>query len=311
VSSRTQTHILYSEENPGVCPMTVGQRFSDFLTNLKLTPAQQADGETKFKGVTKCLNRHYYGSDSETSHGKLVGSWGKKTRIRPPRYVDVMFVLPDAIFTRYAAMSSLVNKQSQLLQEVKGVLLKCYPNTKMRGDGQVVVVPFTSYEVELVPAFATGSQFLICNTNGGGRYKTVDPDSEITMIDYYDKDSSGNTRDLVRMMKRWQEYCSVPIKSFWIELLAETFVRDWQYKGKSTTWYDYMARDFFAYMINKENGYVFVHGTSETINIGNAWKSRAQTAYDRAVKACSLETTNSDSAGEEWQKIFGLDIPRT
>ena len=74
--------------------MTVTQRFSDFLTNLKLTLGQQTDGETKFKGVTKCLNKHFYGSDSESEHGMLVGSWGKKTRIRPPRDVDAMFVLP-------------------------------------------------------------------------------------------------------------------------------------------------------------------------------------------------------------------------
>jgi hypothetical protein len=290
--------------------MTVTQRFSDFLANLKLTPAQQSDGEMKFKGVTKCLNKHYYGSDSEIDHGKLVGSWGKKTRIRPPRDVDVMFVLPDSVYRRYAAMSPTVNKQSQLLQEVKGVLLKCYPSTKMRGDGQVVVVPFTSYEVELVPAFTSGSQFLVCDTNGGGSYKTVDPDAEINMINYYDKDSSGNTRDIIRMMKRWQEHCSVPIKSFWIELIAESFVGGWGYKGKSTTWYDYMVRDFLANLIGKANGYVPVPGTNEAINIGDAWKSNAETAYSRALKACEYEASSSPLAGEEWQKVFGPDIPK-
>jgi Second Messenger Oligonucleotide or Dinucleotide Synthetase domain len=92
--------------------MIVTQRFSDFLANLKLTRVQQSDGETKFKGVTKCLNKHYYGTDSETEHGKLLGSWGKKTRIRPPRDVDVMFVLPDSVYRRFAAMSPTVNKQS-------------------------------------------------------------------------------------------------------------------------------------------------------------------------------------------------------
>lgn len=290
--------------------MTVTQRFSDFLTNLKLTPSQQDDGETKFKGVTKCLSKHYYNSDSESEHGMLVGSWGKKTRIRPPRDVDSLFVLPDSVYLRYAAMSWTVNKQSQLLQDVKGVLKKCYPRTDMRGDNQVVVVPFDSYEVELVPAFTCGTQFKICNTKNGGSYKTIDPESDLTMMNYYDKDSSGNTRNLIRMMKRWQGYCNVPIKSFWVELLAQAFVSDWAHKGKSTTWYDYMVRDFLAYLIGMANGYVLVHGTCDMINIGEAWKSKAETAYARAVKACSLEPSDPTAAGEEWQKIFGPDIPR-
>jgi hypothetical protein len=180
----------------------------------------------------------------------------------------------------------------------------------MRGDGQVVVVPFTSYEVELVPAFTSGNQFLVCDTNERGSYKTVDPDAEISMLNYYDKDSSGNTRDLIRMMKRWQEYCGVPIKSFWIELVAETFVSDWAYKGNSTTWYDYMVRDFLANLIGRANGYVIVPGTYEAINIGDAWKSKAKTAYSRALKACVYEASSSLLAGEEWQKIFGTDIPK-
>ena len=45
------------------------------------------------------------------------------------------------------------NKQSQLLQEIKGALEKSFPNTAIKGDGPVVKIPFTSYNVELVPAF--------------------------------------------------------------------------------------------------------------------------------------------------------------
>lgn len=290
--------------------MTVSQRFEAFLGNLKLKPNQRADGETKYKGVTACLNRHYFGSGSETDHGKLVGSWGKRTEIRPPRDVDVMFVLPDSVYRRYSQMSWTVNKQSALLQEVKGVLQKCYSRTTMKGDGQVVVIPFDSYEVELVPAFTMGTQYYICNTNSGGSYKTIDPDAEVAQIDATDKVTAGKGRDLIRMMKRWQECCNVPIKSFWIELLAIDFLRSWLHREKSTYWYDYLVRDFLEYLLGRENGSVVVPGIYEVIAIGNAWKSRAQTAYDRAVKACSLEPGEPGAAGEEWQKIFGSDIPR-
>jgi hypothetical protein len=54
-----------------------------------------------------------------------------------------------------------------------------------------------------------------------------------------------------------------------------------------------------------------VPGTFEVISLGNAWQSRAESAYYRAVRACDHERDNRIAdAGEEWQKIFGLQIPR-
>ena len=50
----------------------------------------------------------------------------------------------------------------------------------------------------------------------------------------------------------------------------------------------------------------------ERILLGDAWQSRALSAYNRAVKACEFEYQNLViSAGEEWQKIFGTQIPRS
>jgi hypothetical protein len=47
------------------------------------------------------------------------------------------------------------------------------------------------------------------------------------------------------------------------------------------------------------------------IDLGSDWQSHALTAWSRAVKACDLDQRNFvDAAGEEWQKIFGNDIPR-
>ena len=51
-------------------------------------------------------------------------------------------------------------------------------------------------------------------------------------------------------------------------------------------------------------------GTYETIWLGDRWRSRAETAYGRADKACRYEMNDwIYPAGEEWQKIFGAQIP--
>lgn len=63
--------------------IAVRQRFQQFHNDLSLTPRQFADGLTKRNGVVNCLNRRYYGSTSDTDNSFLIGSWGKRTAMRP------------------------------------------------------------------------------------------------------------------------------------------------------------------------------------------------------------------------------------
>ena len=54
-----------------------------------------------------------------------------------------------------------------------------------------------------------------------------------------------------------------------------------------------------------------IPGSTELVALGDDWRSRCQSANDRAVKACDFEKWNLiEDAGDEWQKIFGLQIPR-
>ena len=131
------------------------------------------------------------------------------------------------------------NKQSALLQEVKRVLQRTYPNTDLRGDGQVVVVGFYRMSVEVVPAFALqNGQYLTCDTHAGGRYKIADPNAEIRHIRALDNSYSNNLRPLIMMMKAWRSYCNVPMKSFWIELVAADFLQKCLWSKNGYFYYD-------------------------------------------------------------------------
>lgn len=95
--------------------------------------------------------------------------------------MDVYFLLPVAVYHRFQC--HIWNRQSTLLQEVKNRLAITYHNTDMRGDGQVVVVNFGSYSVEVVPAFLLqNGRYWICNTHDGGFYKETDPWAEVNYI---------------------------------------------------------------------------------------------------------------------------------
>lgn len=286
--------------------MEVWTRFSKFLANIELTAVQRADAEGKGRNVGLVL-KNWYGSSSTLSHF-FVGSYSKGTAVRPPRDIDLFFVLPNSEWTRFN--TGLGNRQSQLLQEVRSVLRNTFPNTDIRADRQVVTVPFVSFSVEVVPSFeSTGSDYFICDTSGGGSWKTASPWLEMVAVDHADERANGNARSLIKMMKVWQSQCNVPIKSFALELLVLEFLAHYEHFDKSTVWYDWMVRDFFGFLTRRSDEWVIATATGEFIWLGGDWRSRAATAYSRAIKAVEYEGEKlSYLALDEWQKIFGSYI---
>lgn len=287
----------------------VTRRFTQFLDNLAITEAQRIDGETKYAGISACLNRWYYGHGSETANSLLMGSWGKLTRVRPSRDVDLIFLLPEAVYHRFQLRTG--NKQSQLLQEVKGVLAATYSQTTMRGDGQVVVVPFISMPVEVSPGFVCNDgSIIVCDANGGGRYITSTARAEATALDASDQATNGNARRLARVAKQWQRHCNVPLKSFQLERLACEFLAYYPYSRQSLFYYDWMVRDFFIYLIGRANTYLTMPGTGQQVWLDNDWLTRAQSAERNASRACEYEMANNNElAGLHWQEVFGSMIP--
>lgn len=293
----------------------VRQRFRALTDDLVPTSGQLSDGLTKHLNVGKSLQRTYYGESDERPPCFLVGSWGKNTQVRPPQDVDMFFVLPSEVKARFDLRTG--NIQSALLQEVKGALEQTYPQTRIRGDGQVVSVGFNTVTVEVVPAFvaAFGGQFIMPDTNGGGSWKFVDPVAQMQAIQAADQATAGNTRALSRIMKHWRNHCAVPLKSFVLELLVADFISTYRlgtgFSGAyDTYWYDYYVRDFLGYLIGRANGFLAIPGTGESYFLWDDWLPKATTAWNVAVVACGHEVQDfTILAGEEWQKLFGNRIP--
>ena len=303
-----------------LAPLTLGRpirwyyvrpRFQALLENLKITEEQAKDGEVKHQGIVSCLNRAYWNSRDDAIHRILIGSWGKFTRVRPPRDVDILFVLPVEVYWRFQQRTG--NRQSQLLQEVKSRLQTTYPQTDIRGDGQVVVVPFNTCKVEVAPAFpCQEGGYLVCDAHDDGRYKLVQPEAEIAALHVADTALNGNVRKLTRILKQWQRHCNVHIKSFQIEALIMELLPRLRYGRADEFWFDWLVRDAFGHMISRANGWFAMPATGEVIQLGDEWLSQASSAYGRALRACVYEDGNWQTlAGDEWQKIFGTMIPTT
>jgi len=64
---------------------TIRKSFEKFVSNIRLTSAQIEDAKKKYNGVCKKLHNHYYpDSEYNGSTKLLIGSYGKRTNIRPP-----------------------------------------------------------------------------------------------------------------------------------------------------------------------------------------------------------------------------------
>lgn len=284
--------------------------FTDFLLNLELTQRQREDAVTKAHNVGRCLHACYYLGAYDPGNVLLVGSYGKQTATRPPSDIDMLYLLPVSEYHRINSVFG--NGQSQLLQEVKRALAATFPRTDLSADGQVVKAPFTSFAVEVVPAFrCDDGTFITCHTANGGSWRPSNPHAEYGAIADLDSVYENKASHLTKMLKAWKRTCNVPLKSIALEVAACSFVRQWAHSQQSIFWYDWMVRDFFAFLWEYRNGTAPIPGIQESVDLGDQWVSRCESAYSRAVKACEYEHDDFGMLAEdEWKKIFGDQFAR-
>lgn len=176
------------------------------------------DIETKFKNITKRLNTSYYNNNSEEEHGYMVGSVGRQTAIKGVSDLDMLFVLPDELYSQYNGDDW--NGQKELLKAVKKELQKRYPNSELRGDGQVVVITFTNYVVEVCPAFEeSDGSYTYPDANNGGSGRT-DPLVEIGESEYMIEHTNNHFKYVCQMVRAWKNHMGFKMGG----LLADTLV---------------------------------------------------------------------------------------
>jgi hypothetical protein len=291
--------------------MLAAERFRRLLSDLTLTPDDRADGLRAQRAVRASLQAHYYGGPSIQDHSRLIGAWSKKTEVSPPRGIDLLFVLPPALRDRAWLDPPATNAPLQIMLDVKQVIERQYGPARIRPDGRAIGVAVGRQMVEVRPAFAAaGSQYLACDASEGGRFRTSDPGLEEAHVRQADHRTRGNARDLIRMLKCWQGFRAVPLGSFALELLAIEFLAAWPQAGEAASFYDWMVRDCFEYLVNQVSRDLPVPGSDERIALGEAWRLGAREAHAHAARACDFEMTDLNAdAWWEWEKIFGERVP--
>ena len=282
--------------------------FNKFCNNIKLDNFD--DMQTTIKGITKKLNKHYYDIDDEESNMYIVGSVGRTTAIKNTSDLDILFNLPKDVYKRINDNEG--NKQSQLLQEVKNVLKEKYPNTDLKGDGQVVGINFTRYTVELVPGFKqSDDSFKYPDTNNGGSWKITKPILEIDECKKVDEETNGNFTNICHMLRSWKNKKGFKFKGLLIDTLANNFLNvKTEYKTCEYESYLNLVKDMFEFLKNenKDQSYWLALGSNQQIYNDDRGKfvNKAQNAYNK-IKDLN---ENSKKLNKELRNIFGNEFPK-
>ena len=293
--------------------MGLADWFRTFCGNVRVKNA--ATISSRYRNITKRLNTDLWSTTSDTAHSLYVGSYGRKTAIHGTSDVDMIFRLPDSVYQQYDAHRG--NGQSALLQAVRASVRKTYPVTDIGADGQVVVVSFgDDIRFDLVPAFANADGcFTFPDSNSGGSWKKTNPKPEIQAIRNRNDACNGNLIPLCRMMRAWKAKMTVPIGGLLIDTLAYQFIGSWEYRHESYLYYDYMCRDFFAFMADQDRDqeYWKAPGSGQWVLAPQGqFQYKARRSHNLALEAIQHEMATPKrewSAKQKWREIFGTSFP--
>lgn len=292
--------------------MGVAEEFRQFSDEYKIGLDLMSSISSRYRRITRRLNKDFWDTESEDAHSLYVGSYGRDTAAKSISDLDVAFRLPYEVYAKYDAYQT--NGQSALLQAIRSSLLTTYTYSEIGGDGQVVVLRFDDgVTFEILPVFDNkGGTWTYPDSNGGGSWKTCNPKAEIAAVQARNIVVNGNLKALCRMMRVWRDHNSVPMTGALIDALAYQFIETWAHRDKSFLYHDYMARDFFAFMgeQDREQGHWRMPGSGSYVYRTGAFGYKAKIDYKFAAEACDLLNEASGYARRaKWRTVFGSSFP--
>ena len=290
--------------------MSTSDKFSKFCSNIVIDLAVVSNVSYRYKRITKQLNKDFWSWDSDTQNSLYVGSYGRDTDIHISD-IDMLFQLPYLVYERHNNYQG--NGQSALLQSVKKSIEKTY-RSSIKGDGQVVKIDFTDgIYFELVPCLLNkDGSFTYPDANDGGMWKTTNPKPEIEAIRTINQQCNSNLKRLCRMARSWKDAWDVPIGGLLIDTLAHNFLKGWEHRDKSFTYYDWMTRDFFYYLKeqNEKQNYWYALGSNQFVWRKGIFEYKALRCHNIALEAIKYENLGQNwSANQKWREIYGSAFP--
>lgn len=287
--------------------LTTREAFNKFKSRLELSESEMKDAQKREQEVRSQINEEF-----QIDRDFLSGSYGRHTKTKPLKDVDVVFELgKDEKWRRDKT-------PSEMLQAFASCLEKKYGKDKICIGRRCVTIEFEKamyqdgseekvLSIDAIPAFRCGDDYEIPDKSTGKWIKT-NPETHKKVAT--DKNSSldGKWKPLVKMAKAWNRHNGKPIKpAFLVEVMALSLVQP------EFSDYPNELRNFFA---------------SAADGIGRDWPdpaglgppvsdqmtpeliNKARTALAGAERKAALAsraeaTGRQGDALQQWQEILG------
>lgn len=255
-----------------------------FINLINNNAVNKQDVLKSVKAIAKKLNSIYYGISYDDQNFIVSGSYGRGTFISSSD-IDVCYILPNNVYQRFSQRRG--NIQSQLLAEIKTHLEERYPNSTIKGDGQVVDALFNKTFIELVPSFklySYSSELTYPNTHDNGEWLLTNPIEQKKEVEKFCT-SYPIYRDLCMILRCWKDEQNVDIKGIEIDLLVHQFLsNEYQYFGITSSNIDWIAclKKIFAFLNCDAVRSFKILGENEYKEISfSKFKKKAEKAYKK------------------------------
>lgn len=191
--------------------------FKKFKSRLELRSGEQDNASKRQKEIRELIGKHFTVVDDF-----LTGSYGRHTKTRPLKDVDIFFVLDKEKEKKY------LNDLLALLDDFRKILAPVYGEDKVKIGRRSVGIDLSIgaeeedkvLSIDAVPAFVSGDHYQIPD-NVLKAWVQTDPKIHAEKSTAANKTFDGEWKPMVKMIKKWNETQGKPIKpSFLIEVMA-------------------------------------------------------------------------------------------
>lgn len=196
-------------------PRTIHEGFIDFLPKLTATAPESEAAKKHRASIKRCLENKFGVTDFFRA-----GSFGNGTNISGYSDVDYVARIPT---------ENLKQNSGTTLSSVRDALADTFPSTAVRVNCPAIKVPFGTYAsetTEVVPADYIRSEsgfnvYEIADCEGG--WKRTSPGAHNAYVRHENDRLGGKVKPLIRFIKAWKFFNSVPISSFYLEMRAAKY----------------------------------------------------------------------------------------
>jgi len=283
--------------------LSIAETFKQFLSNLAVDNAQTISN--RYGEITCALNKKFRDTESKTANTLQVGSYGRHTAIKGISDLDMLYIMPKGEWDNYKN-----GGQSKLLSDAANAIRARYPNTTVRVDRLVVQAVYSNFHVEAQPVFEQDDgSFKYPDTYNGGAWMITKPREEIQAMSEFNTEKNDNLRRLCKMARAWKNKHGVGIGGLLIDTLAHNFLKSTgDYDDKSYLYYDYIIRDFFAYLKDlPKQDYFAALGSGQRVKVKKNFQRKAKKTHELCLKA--IEAEGKDNQNDKWRAVFGRLFP--